>query len=117
MGFWWVIKICWQRIFLTDLTDGFLVGDKDLLATDFFNGFNGWVFWWVIKIGWQRIFLTDLTDGFGWVITFGWQRIFLTDLTDGFLVGDKDLLATDFFNGFNGWVVSLSKGTNAINHC
>ncbi len=84
MGFWWVIKICWQRIFLTDLTDGFLVGDKDLLATDFFNGFNGWVFWWVIKICWQRIFLTDLTDGF--------------------LVGDKDLLATDFFNGFNGWV-------------
>ncbi len=42
--FWWVIEICWQRIFLTDLTDGFLVGDRDLLATDFFNGFNGWVF-------------------------------------------------------------------------
>ncbi len=44
MGFRWVIEICWQRIFLTDLTDGFLVGDRDLLATDFFNGFNGWVF-------------------------------------------------------------------------
>ncbi len=44
MGFLWVIKIGWQRIFLTDLTDGF--------------------FDWVIKIGWQRIFLTDLTDGF-----------------------------------------------------
>ncbi len=43
MGFRWVIEICWQRIFLTDLTDGFLVGDRDLLATDF---------------------LTDLTDGF-----------------------------------------------------
>ncbi len=47
---------------------GFLVGDKVWLATDFFNGFNGWFF--------------------GGVITFGWQRIFLTDLTDGFLVGE-----------------------------
>ncbi len=43
MGLGWVKKICWQRIFLTDLTDGFGVGEKDLLATDFFNGFNGWV--------------------------------------------------------------------------
>ncbi len=54
----------WQRIFLADLTDGFFVGGKGWLATDFFNGFNGWVFWWVNLVGWQRIFLTDLTDGF-----------------------------------------------------
>ncbi len=77
MGFWWVIKIGWQRIFLTDLTDGFLVGDKDLLATDF---------------------LTDLTDGF----LVGDKDLlatdFLTDLTDGFLVGDKDLVLVG--NGF-----------------
>ncbi len=26
-GFWWVITFGWQRIFLTDLTDGFLVGE------------------------------------------------------------------------------------------
>ncbi len=63
---------------------GFLCVNKIWLATDFFNGFNGWVFWGAIK--------------------FGWQRIFLTDLTDGFFGGDKDWLATDFFNGFNGWV-------------
>ncbi len=43
MGFWWVKKFGWQRIFLTDLTDGFLVGEKVWLAADFFNGFNGWV--------------------------------------------------------------------------
>ncbi len=61
---------------------------------------------WVKKICWQRIFLTDLTDGFG-----GWvgDKIrlaadFVTDLTDGFSGGEKERLATDFFNGFNGWV-------------
>ncbi len=42
MVFGWVNKVGWQRIFLTDLTDGFLVGDKVRLAADFFNGFNGW---------------------------------------------------------------------------
>jgi hypothetical protein len=42
------------------------VGEKVWLATDFFNGFNGWVFGGGKKFGWQRIFLTDLTDGF-WV--------------------------------------------------
>ncbi len=51
MGFWWVITFGWQRIFLTDLTDGSSVGDKIWLATDFFNGFNGWVFWWVNLVG------------------------------------------------------------------
>ncbi len=59
-----MITFCWQRIFLTDLTDGTSGCDKIWLATDFFNGFNGWVFWGAIKFGWQRIFLTDLTDGF-----------------------------------------------------
>ncbi len=63
---------------------GCWVGEKVWLATDFFNGFNGWVF--------------------GGGKKFGWQRIFLTDLTDGLLVGEKVWLATDFFNGFNGWV-------------
>ncbi len=44
MGFWWGNQVGWQRIFLTDLTDGFLVGEMGWLAADFFNGFNGWVF-------------------------------------------------------------------------
>ncbi len=44
MGFWWVNWVGWQRIFLTDLTDGSSGGEKGWLATDFFNGFNGWVF-------------------------------------------------------------------------
>ncbi len=43
MGCWWVKWVGWQRIFLTDLTDGLLVGEMGWLATDFFNGFNGWV--------------------------------------------------------------------------
>ncbi len=75
---------------------GFFGGDKVLLATDFFNGFNGWVFCGLIKFGWQRIFLTDLTDGFFGGDKFGWQRIFLTDLTDGFSVGELGWLAADF---------------------
>ncbi len=58
MGFWWVNKFGWQRIFLTDLTDGFFVGDKDWLATDFFNGFNGWVF-----CGWLDLLATDFFNG------------------------------------------------------
>ena len=31
MGYWWVIKLGWQRIFLTDLTDGLLVGEKIIM--------------------------------------------------------------------------------------
>ncbi len=67
---------------------GFLVGEMAWLATDFFNGFNGWVFWWVN----QDLLATDFFSGFNgwvfwWVKRIGWQRIFLTDLTDGFFGG------------------------------
>ena len=42
MGFLWVKWVGWQRMKVTDVTDGFFVGEKSWLATDF---------------------LTDVTDG------------------------------------------------------
>ncbi len=58
----WVNKLGWQRIFLTDLTDGSLGGELAGLATDFFTGFNGWF------LGGELAGLaTDFLNGFnGW---------------------------------------------------
>ncbi len=50
MGCWWVKWVGWQRIFLTDLTDGLLVGEMGWLVTGGFEkpGFcEKPGFWWV----------------------------------------------------------------------